>query len=44
MNNYYIIEDDTGEIHSCKTLKKMLKKADKLEKKGRSVTCEICVG
>lgn len=42
--NYYIIEDETGTMHVCKSLKKMLKKADKMKKKGHSVTCEVCVG
>ena len=44
MMNYYIIEDETGTIHYFKSLKKMLKKADKIEKKGHSVTCEILFG
>ena len=42
--NYYVIEDETGVLHVCKTLKKMLRKADKMEKKGHSVTCEILFG
>lgn len=43
MNKYFMIEDKTGSLYYFETLKKLLKKAKKMEKKGRSVTCEVCL-
>jgi hypothetical protein len=42
-NMYFIVEDESGIMHFCKSLKKMLSKADKLESAGINVTVEIIV-